>query len=97
MAGLCQGRQVRVAYNQVDWRFFVYKGKMWFYPVGWSVMTAASGGGSYPYEILATFFAANQLSPTFMNNHGNWAHYDYETGLWSGAVAMVRTDIIIAI
>ena len=68
----------------------------WWVGVNWkfSVMSAASGDGSFPYEILNTFFDANQLFPIFMDNHGTYGHYDTEAGLWRGAVGMVRVDIL---
>ena len=103
VAGLCQGRQIRVAFNNEAQVFMVnteennkweYNYNMREYPVSWSVQNAASGQGSYPYVILSTFFAAHQLSPIWMDNYWNWGYYDTEAGLWTGAVAMVRTDII---
>ena len=99
VAVLCQDRQIRVAFNQWAWVFMVNVAenphRMWEYPVAYSVQNAASGRGSYSYVILQTFFAAHQLSPVFMDNHETWGYFDTEAGLWRGAVAMVRTDIII--
>ena len=96
VAGLCQGRQIRVAFNQFPGLFMVNMedNTMYDAPVWWSVMSAASGSGSYHYEILDTFFDAHQLSPIFMYNNQTWGYFDTEAGLWRGAVAMVRTDII---
>ena len=96
VADLCQGRQVRVAYNNLAGLFWVNmeKNTMYTATVAKSVKRAASGSGSYSHEILTTFFDAHQLSPVFINNQQTWGYFDSEAGQWRGAVAMVREDII---
>ena len=43
----------------------------------------------YPYEILTSFFASQNLTPIWQDNNYNWGWFNEETGLWTGAVAMV--------
>ena len=88
VAELCQGRQIRVAFNQYPGQLEVdmEANKILPYPLYWSAWM----GGSFPSEILDTFFKNHQLSPVFINNGGVWGHQ--EAGEWIGAVGMVRTS-----
>ena len=43
----------------------------------------------FPYEILTSFFASQNLTPIWQDNNYNWGWFNEETGLWTGAVAMV--------
>ena len=94
-ADLCPGRKILVAFNQEPTQFLVWyhNGSMYQFPVQKSIMRAAAGMGVYDYEILTSFFAAQQLSPVFKDNFHTWGHYDAELGRWLGAVGMVSTII----
>ena len=95
VADLCQGRQVRVAFNQDPGQFMVNmeKNTMFTASVRQRVMRAAKGMGFYTYENLNVFFESNNLSPVFLDNHKTWGYYDEEAGEWRGAVAMVSLYI----
>ena len=43
----------------------------------------------YPDEILSSFFTSQNLTPIWQDNNYNWGWFNEETGLWTGAVAMV--------
>ena len=43
----------------------------------------------YPHEVLTSFFTFQNLTPIWQDNNYNWGWFNEETGLWTGAVAMV--------
>ena len=90
VADFCKGGEIRVAYNNVlNWfEVDMKKNEMFqFY----------YGPYTFPYEILYSFLTKYHLSPTYMYNHQDWGQYDATGQLWSGPVAMVRTDIILVL
>ena len=44
----------------------------------------------YDWEILQSFFSANDIVPVWTNCHYTWGLYDEESGRWTGAVGKVR-------
>ena len=66
MADVCQGGQIRVAFYQYPHFFEVDNNKVKEWHPKWSILF----GLAFPYEILNTFFDANQLSPIFLDSNG---------------------------
>jgi hypothetical protein len=46
-------------------------------------------GCVWDYEILNSFFATYELTPTWQDCNETWGWLDEETGLWNGAVRAV--------
>ena len=66
VADVCNGSQIRVAYNNLRGVFWVMdNNKMFQYQYDGSQFINHM---TFPHEILSTFFIANQLSPTFLDN-----------------------------
>ena len=86
VADVCQGGNIRVAFNQDVGFFEVEDNKMVEY-------NGLGLGFATNYEILSSFFIANRLTATFFDNNYTWGFWDEEAGQWRGAVAMVRTYI----
>ena len=86
VGNVCQGGNIRVAFNQDAGIFEVEDNKMVEY-------NGLGAGFASHYEILSTFFNANQLTVTFFDNNYTWGFWDEEAGQWRGAVAMVRQNI----
>jgi hypothetical protein len=82
---VCTDKFVRVAFNQDSESFEVNTetNALIEYPM-------KAGEPAWPWEILSSFFANNKLTPTFKDCNQTWGSLDEDTGLWNGAVAMVK-------
>ena len=79
---VCQGGQIRVAFNQDPPWFEVEDNKMVEYE--WA------GGWAYQWEVLSTFFINHRLRAVYFDNGYIWGYFDTQAEQWRGAVAMVR-------
>ena len=94
VADVCQGGQIRVAFNYRKTFFYARDDKMWYGDdVYWSILF----GAAFPQEILTTFFNEHKLTPIFIDNYGDYGWWLEEEGRWSGAVGMVRANIVLGI
>jgi hypothetical protein len=89
VADLCHGGRVRVAYSQYNLPVNNGTNRM----VGDSAEEPLSASilysAAWNYEILATFFHSQMLTPTFIDNNDTYPQYDEETGEWTGSVGLV--------
>ena len=89
---VCKTQGVRIAFNQdTDFQYLENNNAMYTdFPVSYSILF-----GSYPYEILTSFFTSHNLTPTWQDANYTWGSWDEETGLWTGAVGLVsRTGLL---
>ena len=86
---LCREKRVNIAYNNDPGYFEVddETGEMVKYPGHWPSTDTYI---PYDWEILETFFSANDIVPVWINCHSTWGWYDEEAGKWTGAVGKVR-------
>ena len=84
---VCKDRYVRVAFNQYPGFIEINNetNTMVEYPV-WHDYPASS----WRWEVLSSFFTNNRLIPIFIETNA-FGILDKDTGLWSGAVAMVNS------
>ena len=62
---VCNGGQIRVAYQNLPGVFWVFEdNEMFQYQNDGSYLNHMT----FPHEILTSFFIENQLSPTFLDN-----------------------------
>ena len=82
---VCTDKFVRVAFNQDPGKFEVNTetNALIEYPV-------KAGEYAWPWEILSSFLSNNKLTPIFKDCNKTWGSLDEDTGLWNGAVAMVK-------
>ena len=76
MADVCKGGPIRVAYQNLPGIFWVLEDNEMF--------QYQNDGGylnhmTFPHEILTSFFIANQLSPTFLDNPNLVSRYFFFT------------------
>ena len=76
---------IRMAYNHYQYIFELDKDNfMVEYP--WD---SSFEKGPRAHDVLSTFFASQNLIPTWTECNGNWGTFNKTTGLWTGAVAEV--------
>ena len=87
---VCTDKFVRVAFNQEFDSFEVNTETNALIEYPMKVRSSFHGKHAWPWEILSSFFANNKLTPTFKDCNQTWGSLDEDTGLWNGAVAMVK-------
>ena len=76
---------IRMAYNHYPYIFELDENdSMVEYPWNWGL-----GRGPVAHDILSTFFASQNLTPTWKECNGDWGTFNKTTALWAGAVAEV--------
>jgi hypothetical protein len=85
VADLCQGGQIRVAYNQYNLPVNNGTNRMVEEPLSASIKYSSA----WHSEILATFFQEHKLTPTFIYDDGTYSENDEEVGEWTGVVGQV--------
>ena len=88
---VCIEKHAFVAYNNW-WEIFEVSnitGEMVRYPV-WPVVRWYSV--AYEWEIQASFFKYNNITPHWIYCFYTWGTLNYTTGQWSGAVGLIQKD-----
>ena len=91
VAELCQGGQVRVAYNQYSMPVDIETNRWAEQSLSISIKYRVA----WLYEILDTFFHEHKITPTFIDDNGTYSEYDEEAGEWTGVVGLVSNKDIV--
>ena len=89
MKGVCaENREVRIAFNQFPGTIEV--DNVTNTVVEYSLSDKWRHDEAYEWETLSSFFLTYNLSPVFYDCNETWGWFNEDTGLWNGAVAMVK-------